>query len=68
VLDALEDAFQIDRGALTESRSVLRDFGNMSAVTALFVLERIDWRKKNQRILMTALGPGFSSVMQLLEN
>lgn len=68
VLDALEDAFQIDRGALTESRSVLRDFGNMSAVTALFVLERMDWRKKSQRILMTALGPGFSSVMQLLEN
>jgi alkylresorcinol/alkylpyrone synthase len=68
VLDALEDAFQIERGALTESRSVLRDFGNMSAVTALFVLERMDWRKENQRILMTALGPGFSSVMQLLEN
>jgi len=68
VLDALENAFEIENGALKESRSVLRDFGNMSAVTALFVLERMDWRKKNQRILMTALGPGFSSVMQLLEN
>jgi alkylresorcinol/alkylpyrone synthase len=68
VLDALEDAFQIERGALTESRSVLRDYGNMSAVTALFVLERMDWRKKDQRILMTALGPGFSAVLQLLEN
>jgi alkylresorcinol/alkylpyrone synthase len=67
VLDALEDAFQIERGALTESRSVLRDYGNMSAVTALFVLERMDWRKKDQRILMTALGPGFSSVLQVLE-
>ena len=68
VLDALEDAFQIGRGALVESRSVLRDYGNMSAVTALFVMERMDWRKKNQRILMTALGPGFSSVLQLFEN
>ncbi|HTT97845.1 MAG TPA: 3-oxoacyl-[acyl-carrier-protein] synthase III C-terminal domain-containing protein [Rhizomicrobium sp.] len=68
VLDALEDAFQIERGALTESRSVLRDYGNMSAVTALFVMERMDWRKKDQRILMTALGPGFSSVLQLFEN
>jgi alkylresorcinol/alkylpyrone synthase len=67
VLDALEDAFQIERGALTESRSILRDYGNMSAVTALFVLERMDWRKKDQRILMTALGPGFSSVLQVLE-
>ncbi len=61
VLDALEDALGIARGALTESRSVLRDYGNMSAVTALFVLERMDWRKR--RTLMTALGPGFSAVM-----
>ena len=68
VLDALEDAFQIERGDLIESRSVLRDYGNMSAVTALFVMERMDWRKKDQRILMTALGPGFSSVLQLFEN
>jgi alkylresorcinol/alkylpyrone synthase len=67
VLDALEDAFCIDRGALTESRSILRDYGNMSAVTALFVLERMDWRRRNQRILMTALGPGFSCAFQLIE-
>jgi alkylresorcinol/alkylpyrone synthase len=60
VLDALEDAFGIPRGALVDSRAVLRDFGNMSAVTALFVLERMNWRER--RILMTALGPGFSAV------
>ncbi len=58
VLDALEDALEIQRGALTESRGVLRDYGNMSAVTALFVLERMPWRER--RTLMTALGPGFS--------
>jgi alkylresorcinol/alkylpyrone synthase len=68
VLDALEDAFRIARGALKESRSVLRDYGNMSAVTALFVLERMPWRKKDQRILMTALGPGFSSAFLMFEN
>jgi alkylresorcinol/alkylpyrone synthase len=67
VLDALEDAFQIERGSLEDSRAVLRDFGNMSAVTALFVLERMDWRKKNRRTLMTALGPGFSATFQVLE-
>ncbi len=60
VLDALEDAFGIQRGDLVDSRSVLRDYGNMSAVTALFVLERMAWRK--QRTLMTALGPGFTAV------
>ena len=68
VLDALEDAFQIEHGALDESRSILRDYGNMSAVTPLFVLERMDWRKRNQRILMTALGPGFSCAFQVIES
>src|SRR5579871_2043918 len=66
VLDALEDAFGIARGALAESRSVLRDFGNMSAVTALFVLERMDWRNRARRALMTALGPGFSAVFLMI--
>jgi alkylresorcinol/alkylpyrone synthase len=68
VLDALEEAFEIAHGALVESRNVLRNFGNMSAVTALFVLERMDWRAKNRKTLMTALGPGFSSVFLTLEN
>ncbi|MEI9990165.1 MAG: hypothetical protein WDM86_09010 [Rhizomicrobium sp.] len=60
VLDALEDAFDIQRGDLVDSRATLRNFGNMSAVTALFVLERMAWR--DQHTLMTALGPGFSAV------
>ncbi len=64
VLDALEDTFGMERGALVESRGVLRDFGNMSAVTALFVLERMDWRGK--KIMMTALGPGFSAVFLMV--
>jgi alkylresorcinol/alkylpyrone synthase len=68
VLDALEEAFGIPHGALVESRGVLRDYGNMSAVTALFVLERMDWRAKDRKTLMTALGPGFSSVFLTLEN
>ncbi|HJW41116.1 MAG TPA: hypothetical protein VJ476_07795 [Rhizomicrobium sp.] len=66
VLDALEDAFGIARGALSESRDVLRDYGNMSAVTALFVLERMQWR--HQRTLMTALGPGFTAAFLAIGN
>lgn len=66
VLDALEDAFGIPRGALTESRGVLRDYGNMSAVTALFVLERMNWRDTARRTMMTALGPGFSAVFLMI--
>jgi len=66
VLDALEDSFGIARGALGESRSVLRDFGNMSAVTALFVLERMEWRRERTRTLLTALGPGFTAAFLML--
>ncbi len=68
VLDALEHAFDMQAGALAESRSVLRDFGNMSAVTVLFVLARMEWRRKNQRLLMTSLGPGFSAAFLVLES
>jgi alkylresorcinol/alkylpyrone synthase len=67
VLDALEDALGLDPGGLGASRSVLRDFGNMSAATALFVLERTSWRKAEARTLVTALGPGFSSAFLVLD-
>ena len=67
VLDALEDALELQRGALEESRSVLRDYGNMSAVTVLFVVERMEVLKKSQRTLLTALGPGFSAAFLMLD-
>jgi len=67
VLDALEAAFDLQHGGLAESRAVLRDFGNMSAATALFVLERMNWQSKKGRILMSALGPGFTAAFLSLE-
>jgi alkylresorcinol/alkylpyrone synthase len=65
VLDALEDAMDMQRGDLKESRAVLKDFGNMSAVTALFVAERM--RLLGQQTLLTALGPGFSAAFLMLD-
>lgn len=67
VLDALEDALELQRGSLEHSRSVLRDYGNMSAVTVLFVAERMQVLKKAQRTLLTALGPGFSAAFLMLD-
>jgi alkylresorcinol/alkylpyrone synthase len=67
VLDALEDALDLPRGDLEDSRSVLRDYGNMSAVTVMFVAERMNVRKKMQRTLLTALGPGFSVAFLMLD-
>jgi len=67
VLDALEDALEMPRGGLEDSRAVLSDYGNMSAVTVLFVAERMNLRQKNQRTLLTALGPGFSAAFLMLD-
>ena len=40
VLDALEEVLDQRRGALHHAREVLRDYGNMSAATVMFVLAR----------------------------
>jgi len=69
VVAALEDAFGLGRGTLASARGVLRDFGNMSAATVMFVLERTlaDPRPWN-RALMNALGPGFTAGFIVLDN
>jgi len=67
VLDALEEAFDLPPGGLTIAREVLRDYGNMSAATVLFVLERTLAQATAGHYLMSALGPGFSVGFQLIE-
>ena len=64
VLDAFEEVFDLEPGALTFSRGVLRDCGNMSAVTVLFILERFlesgEFSPGDLGVL-SAMGPGFSA-------
>ena len=68
VLDALEEAFELPHGALKHARDTLRYYGNMSAVTVLFVLERMmESKLRSGRYLMSALGPGFTASFSLLE-
>jgi alkylresorcinol/alkylpyrone synthase len=67
VLDALEAALGMNNGGLEDSRAVLRDYGNMSAVTMLFVLHRMKDRLNSQRTLASALGPGFTCAFLMLE-
>ncbi|MGX1307635.1 alkylresorcinol/alkylpyrone synthase [Amorphus suaedae] len=61
VIAALERALQIGQGALDHERAVLRDHGNMSAPTVLFVLDRVIRAGLPGRTLLTALGPGFTA-------
>ncbi|KQV28076.1 chalcone synthase [Rhizobium sp. Root1203] len=60
VVDALEAALALGQGTLNHERDILADFGNMSSPTALFVLERLVKVGLPRRILLTALGPGFT--------
>jgi alkylresorcinol/alkylpyrone synthase len=45
----------------------LREHGNMSAPTVLFVLEQLLARGLPERTLMTAFGPGFTCAGLMLE-
>ena len=67
VVDAIETAMELEPGTLDLERDVLRDHGNMSAPTVLFVLERLLARGLPQRTLLTAFGPGFTFAGMLLD-
>jgi alkylresorcinol/alkylpyrone synthase len=61
VIQALEQAFSLDQGSLVDERQILADFGNMSAPTVLFVLQRALARREPGRRIVGALGPGFTA-------
>jgi alkylresorcinol/alkylpyrone synthase len=67
VLTALEQAYGLAAGTLAEGRRVLRDYGNMSAATVLFVLERMLRHGSKGRMLLSALGPGFTAGFLILD-
>jgi alkylresorcinol/alkylpyrone synthase len=69
VIAALEEAFGLRVGSLAGARRVLRDYGNMSAATVLFVLEQmLAQAAKWNLALMSALGPGFTAGFLVLAN
>lgn len=67
VITALEDALELAEGTLSFERDVLRDHGNMSAPTVLFVLDAARKAPRRGRFLLTALGPGFTASFVPLE-
>jgi alkylresorcinol/alkylpyrone synthase len=68
VLRAYEKALDLHSASLVESRDVLRQFGNMSSSTVLFVLQAVNRRPSPRGAygLLFALGPGFSCEQVLL--
>lgn len=70
VLGAYAAAYGHDRERFEYSRATLREFGNMSSVTALYVLERYAAAHPPGRgghAVISALGPGFASESLLME-
>lgn len=67
VLEAITDALELDDHALVHSWDVLRDYGNMSSPTVLFVLDRTVAANSEGPHLMIAFGPGFTVSFALID-
>jgi alkylresorcinol/alkylpyrone synthase len=67
VVDALESALDLTPGSLSYSRDILRNYGNMSAATAMFVLDAALQNPRSGHYLLSALGPGFTAALLLLK-
>ena len=66
ILDVVEDGFELGPNMLDWSRGVLRDFGNMSSATLMFVLHRILGSVRNLgrpagNGFAVAFGPGLAA-------
>jgi predicted naringenin-chalcone synthase len=63
ILEAVIKSLSLTNGQLDNSYEVLKDFGNMSSPTILFVLKKIMQtlnRKENNKIFGAAFGPGIT--------
>jgi alkylresorcinol/alkylpyrone synthase len=69
VLEAYQEAFALPFSTFAHSYAILREYGNMSSVTVLFVLARE--MEESHRFgsygLVSALGPGFCAEFVLLQ-
>jgi alkylresorcinol/alkylpyrone synthase len=67
VLVAVEAALGLQIGTLADERTVLRQYGNMSAPTVMFVLKEALSKKLIGPAVLSALGPGFTASFLALE-
>lgn len=71
ILEACEEALHISKEQQEVSYGILRDYGNMSSVTILFVLKeylsRLQTADRNKHVLACAFGPGITMESMVLE-
>jgi alkylresorcinol/alkylpyrone synthase len=66
VIEALEGVFALSPGELRHTRETLRQHGNMSSATVLFVLKATLDANEKGPLLLTTLGPGFTTALMLV--
>jgi alkylresorcinol/alkylpyrone synthase len=69
IVQTVEELFSGLGKNINDTKEVLRQYGNMSSATVLYVLERIidSKPKKGERGVMLSFGPGFSAQRVLLQ-
>ncbi|PLX99515.1 MAG: type III polyketide synthase [Desulfuromonas sp.] len=70
IVDKVVESLDLDQSQVTASRHVLRQYGNMSSATILFVLKEIlqrDSGEAHENVCAMAFGPGLTVEMGLLE-
>lgn len=68
ILDALQAGLNLSDEQMMPSRNILRDYGNMSSASILFVLkELLNTIKKDELCCAVAFGPGLSMEIALLK-
>ena len=68
ILDAVQEGLQLAPGQLAASRGILRDYGNMSSATLMFVLnETLRAQAEAGLGCALAFGPGLTAEMMLFQ-
>jgi alpha-pyrone synthase len=71
ILESIEEAIGIEKAQNWAAYQILREFGNMSSPTVLFVLKRImeslSEKDNGKKVLSFAFGPGLTLESMLLE-
>lgn len=70
ILDKVQSVLNLPKDALTASRTVLSNYGNMSSATILFVLKELlenDSASSDSKALAMAFGPGLTLESALLQ-
>ena len=67
ILSSVRKALDLSDGALEQSQAVLRDYGNMSSPTILFILERLRQQSAPLPCIALAFGPGLMAEATLFD-